>query len=372
MKIVSIVGTRPNFIKLAALIGEIKKHKIEHVLIHTGQHYNVHMSHFFFEDLGIPKPDEHWVIKTDLSGDKQKDFLKQMIAAALKRQKPDLVIVVGDVNSAAAGAEAAHELGIKVAHVESGLRSFDKTMPEEINRIRIDEISDFLFTTEKSGNVNLEKERINKNKIFFVGNVMIDTLLKHKEKANKSKIFEELKEKENFDITNSDYCVLTLHRPSNVDNKGDFENIISILEKIQEKIKIIFPIHPRARKNIDLFNLNKKIENIENLKIVDPLGYLDFLCLMDNSKFMLTDSGGIQEETTVLGVPCITLRNNTERPVTVEQGTNLLVSTDKNKIIEKSIEIIDNKIDIKNRIPELWDGKAGQRIVKILIDYFKE
>jgi len=370
MKIVSIVGTRPNFIKLAALIEEIKKHKIEHVLIHTGQHYDPRMSHFFFEDLGLPKPDEdkHLVIQTNLSGEEQKDYLKQTITAVIQKQKPkpDLVIVVGDVNSTVAGAKAALDLGIKVAHVEAGLRSFDDTMPEERNRIETDKISDFLFTTEKNGNENLKKENIDEKKIFFVGNVMIDTLLKHKEKAQTSNILSKLK------LGKNNYVTLTLHRPSNVDNKEGFENIISILEKIQEKIKVVFPVHPRTKKNIELFKLDEKIKNMKNLIITEPLGYLDFLCLMSNSKLVLTDSGGIQEETTVLGVPCITLRKNTERPVTYEQGTNLLVSIDNGKVIEKAMDIIDNKMNLDKKIPELWDGKAGQRIVKILIDYFKE
>tara|TARA_Y100000310_G_scaffold343811_1_gene453244 strand:- start:677 stop:1795 length:1119 start_codon:yes stop_codon:yes gene_type:complete len=368
MKIVSVVGTRPNFMKLAALIEEIKKHKIEHILIHTGQHYDAHMSHLFFEDLGLPKPDEdkHLVVQSNLSGDKQKKWLKDTIMHILKRQKPkpDLVIVVGDVNSTVAGAKAAHELGIKVAHVEAGLRSFDDKMPEEINRIETDRISDFLFTTEKSGNENLRKEGISEDKIFFVGNVMIDTLLKHKEKAKQSKILKELGLDEN------NYVVLTLHRPSNVDSKEGFENILSILEKTQEKIKIVFPVHPRTKKNIQLFNLDEKIKNMKNLIITEPLGYLDFMHLMANSKLVLTDSGGIQEETTVLGVPCSTLRKNTERPVTVEQGTNLLVSTNKEKVIEMAINVIENKIILNRKIPELWDGKAGQRIIKILIDYF--
>jgi len=368
MKIVSIVGTRPNFIKLAALIEEIKKHKIEHILIHTGQHYDTHMSHLFFSELELPEPDEHLVSSGDRSVSDQREFLKEIIKAALERQKPkpDLVIVVGDVNSTVAGAEAAHELGIKVAHVEAGLRSFDKTMPEEINRIETDRVSDYLFTTEKSGNINLERERINKNKIFFVGNVMIDTLLKHKEKAKTSDILSKLK------LNKNNYAVLTLHRPSNVDNKKGFENIIAILEKIQEKIKIVFPVHPRTKKSIKLFKLNKKIKNMKNLIITEPLGYLDFMHLMAKGKLVLTDSGGIQEETTVLGIPCITLRKNTERPVTVEQGTNLLVSTDKNEVIKKSLEIINNKLAINNKIPELWDGKASQRIIKILLERFKK
>ena len=366
MKIVSIVGTRPNFMKLAALIGEIKKCDIDHVLIHTGQHYDSCMSELFFDNLELPKPDEHLVCKTELDVNDQREFLKKTVKEQIEKHKPDLVIVVGDVNSTLAGAEAAHELGIKVAHVEAGLRSFDKTMPEEINRVETDKISDYLFTTEKSGGENLLKEGISEDKIFFVGNVMIDTLLKHKEKASKSKILGEL------DIKKNDYCTLTLHRPSNVDTKEGFENILSILEKIQEKIKIIFPIHPRARKKIELFKLNEKIEKIKNLVLTDPLGYLDFLCLMSNSKLVLTDSGGIQEETTVLGVPCITLRNNTERPVTVEQGTNLLVSTDKDKIVEKALEVINGNIKLDKRVPEMWDGKAAKRIIKVLVERFKE
>jgi UDP-N-acetylglucosamine 2-epimerase (non-hydrolysing) len=363
MKIVSIVGTRPNFIKLGALVDEIQKHKeIEHVLVHTGQHYDEGMSKLFFQDLGLPEPDKHLVIEEKLSGDGQTKYLKKLIKAELEMEEtiPDLVIVVGDVNSTVAGAEAAHELGIKVAHVEAGLRSFDKSMPEEINRIRTDEISDFLFTTEESGNKNLLNERISEDKIFFVGNTMIDTLMKHRLKALKSKILEKL------NLEKGNYCVLTLHRPSNVDDKMSFENIISILEKIQAKIKVVFPIHPRTRKNIDLLHMEKRIKDMKNLMLITPLGYFDFLCLMDSSKFVLTDSGGIQEETTVLRLPCVTMRNTTERPVTVEEGTNMLVSTDKNKILKVCDKlIIENSV--KGKIPELWDGKAAGRIVDIIL-----
>jgi len=364
MKIVSVVGTRPNFMKIAPLIKEFNKHKINHVLIHTGQHYDTQMSHFFFEDLNIPKPDENLSCPVELDVNKQRNFIKKTIKVQLEKHKPDLVVVVGDVNSTVAAAEAAHELGIKVAHVEAGLRSFDNTMPEEANRIRTDEISDFLFTTEKSGDENLLKEGINKDKIFFVGNVMIDTLLKHREKAKKSHILKKL------NIEKNNYCTLTLHRPSNVDNKRGFENILSILEEIPNKIKIIWPLHPRAEKYIQTFNLSQGIKNIKNLITPKPLGYLDFLCLMINSKFVLTDSGGIQEETTVLGVPCITLRKNTERPVTVEQGTNLLVSIDKNKVVKAIHEVI-KKTNIKNKIPELWDGNAAKRIIDIICKNFK-
>ena len=360
MKVVSIVGTRPNFMKLAPLVDEFKKQKIEHFLVHTGQHYDEEMSRLFFNDLGIPKPN----INLGVGSGSQEEQIRKItteLEKVLVKERPNIVVVVGDVNSTLAGAEAAHKLGIKVAHVEAGLRSFDKTMPEEMNRILTDKISDFLFTTEESGNKNLMNEGISKDKIFFVGNVMIDTLLIHKQKAQKSNILSK------FKLNKNDYSVLTLHRPSNVDTKEDFKNIISILEEIQDKIKIVFPIHPRTKKNIQLFNLKEKMKNMKNLIITEPWGYLDFLCLMSNSKFVLTDSGGIQEETTILGIPCITLRKNTERPVTVEQGTNLLVSIDNQQVVEKAMDIIDNKIKPNKKIPELWDGKTTKRIVDILL-----
>jgi UDP-N-acetylglucosamine 2-epimerase (non-hydrolysing) len=356
MKIACIVGTRPNFMKVAPLIEEFRKHKIDHVLIHTGQHYDSELSRLFFDDLGLPKPDENLGVKSE------QKILEEAIAVSLEKHKPDMVVVVGDVNSTVAGAKAAHRLGMKVAHVEAGLRSFDKTMPEELNRIETDKISDFLFTTEKSGNENLEKESVG-GRIFFVGNVMIDALLGHKKKSSQSEILEKLNIKKN------NYCVLTLHRPSNVDIMENFENVISIVENIQKKIKIVFPIHPRATKNIEKFNLKGKIESLNNLIVTKPLGYLDFLWLMANSRFVLTDSGGIQEETTVLGLPCITLRNNTERPVTVEQGTNILVSTDKSKVVEAAHKIIEG-FDVKGRVPELWDGNAAKRIVEAIMKNF--
>jgi len=362
MKILSVVGTRPNFMKIAPLINEFRKHNIYHMLVHTGQHYDKEMSKLFFDDLKIPKPDFDLGVGSG-TRDKQIKSIKAKLMPIIEKEKPNVMVVVGDVNSTLAAAQAANKLGVRVAHVEAGLRSFDNTMPEEFNRIETDKISDFLFTTEKSGNINLGKEGISKDKIFFVGNVMIDTLLSYKEKAEQSKILEKL------NLGKKDYCTLTLHRPSNVDNKDDFVNILYILEKIQEKIKIVFPIHPRSRKNIESFNFDDRLKRMKNLIMTEPLGYLDFLCLMSNSKFVITDSGGIQEETTVLGIPCITLRKNTERHVTAEQGTNLLVSTDKEKVVSKAMEVIYGKIKLKNRIPELWDGKAAERIVKILSKY---
>lgn len=362
MKILSVIGTRPNFIKLGALISEIRKHDIKHILVHTGQHYDKKMSKLFFDDLGMPKPDINLNVGSGSYGEQIGNIIAKLEKVLIKK-KPDLVVVVGDVNSTFAGALIAKQLGFKVAHVEAGLRSFDLAMPEEINRMLTDRISDFLFTTEESGNTNLISEGVDKDKIFFVGNVMIDTLLKHKKKADNSKILKRL------NIKKRDYCVLTLHRPSNVDKKENFENIISILDEIQKRIKIIFPVHPRTKKNITLLNLDKKVKNMKNLIVTEPLGYLDFLCLMSNSRFVITDSGGIQEETTVLNVPCITIRNNTERPVTVEQGTNMLVTTNKAKIIECCNKLVHGA-HVKGKIPRFWDGKAAQRIVRVILEKF--
>lgn len=365
IKVLSVVGTRPNFIKIAPLVSAIKKRKeIKHVLVHTGQHYDRAMSRLFFDELGIPKPDVNLGVGSD-SDVAQTARIMLKLEKILVKENPDLVIVVGDVNSTLAAAVAARKCGIKVAHAEAGLRSFDLTMPEETNRILTDHISDFLFTTEESGSRNLINEGIDKNKIFFVGNLMIDTLLKHREKARKSGVLKRL------GLKNRSYAVLTLHRPGNVDNKESLKRVLSIIGAMQNKIKIVFPVHPRTLKSIKKFNLAQNLKKLKNLILTEPLGYLDFLCLMGSSKFVMTDSGGIQEETTVLGIPCITLRNNTERPVTAEQGTNLLVSTDKNKVVEAGNKIIKG-IDVKGRIPKLWDGKSAERIVDIIAGSFKD
>ncbi len=360
MKIVNVVGTRPNFIKIAPLVSEIKKHnEIRQILVHTGQHYDGEMSKFFFDDLSIPKPDINLGIGSSSDITQTAKIMLEFEKVIIK-EKPDLVVVVGDVNSTLAAALTAVKCGVKIAHVESGLRSFDTTMPEETNRLLTDQIADFLFTTEKSGNKNLIKEGISKNKIFFVGNVMIDSLLSHKKKAQKSKILSKLK------LVENNYVVLTLHRPSNVDNKKSFEYILDILNEIQKNIKIIFPVHPRTFKNLKNFNLLSSIERQKNIILTEPIGYLDFMKLMINSRFVLTDSGGIQEETTVLGIPCITMRNNTERPVTVEQGTNILISTQKSNILQAANKLL-KRASFKPKIPPLWDGKAAQRIVSILL-----
>ncbi|MBI2655709.1 UDP-N-acetylglucosamine 2-epimerase (non-hydrolyzing) [Candidatus Woesearchaeota archaeon] len=363
MKIISVVGTRPNFIKIAPLINEVKKHpEIKHVLVHTGQHYDREMSKLFFDDLEIPKPDVNLRVGSASDVTQTANIVRESENIILK-EKPDLVVVVGDVNSTLAAALTAVKCNIQVAHVEAGLRSFDRAMPEELNRILTDHVSDFLFTTEESANRNLANEGISKSKIFFAGNLMIDSLSSHREKAKKSKILSKLKLEQN------NYSVLTLHRPSNVDDKESLKRVISILSGIQQKTKIVFPMHPRTMKNLRNFNLFDKIKNQKNIVLTEPLGYLDFLSLMSNSRFVLTDSGGIQEETTVLGIPCITLRNNTERPVTVEHGTNVLVSTDKAKITEASNKLLKGT-NFKAKIPRFWDGKAAKRIVDIIIKDF--
>ncbi len=360
MKIISVVGARPNFMKIAPIVHEIKKHKeIMHLLVHTGQHYDPNLSEVFFEELDIPRPDINLGIGGG-SREEQISKIKKKFDPILKKEQPDLVIVVGDVNSTIACAESAKEKNIKVAHVEAGLRSFDKNMPEEVNRIATDKISDYLFITERSAFDNLKKENIDEDKIHFVGNVMIDTLIKNLEKAKDSKILEELGlEKQNF-------VVSTIHRPSNVDKKEDLIKIIKIFEKIQEKIKIVLPIHPRTKKTIEKFGLKQRFDSIINMIITEPLGYLEFLNLVSNSKFVLTDSGGIQEETTYLKIPCITMRFNTERPSTVDEGTNVLVGNDKEKVLDNFSKILDGSFK-QGKVPELWDGKTAERIVRKLI-----
>lgn len=361
MKIVNVAGARPNFMKIAPLMEEMAKHsQIKALLVHTGQHYDREMSKLFFDDLGLPKPDIYLGVG---SGSHAQQTAKVMVEfeQVLLKEKPDLVLVVGDVNSTIACSLTAVKMGIKVAHVEAGLRSFDTTMPEEVNRVLTDQISDYLFVTEEDAVENLLREGRPKEKIFFVGNVMIDTLLKNKKKAERSRILHELNLKKNG------YAVLTLHRPSNVDAKEVFVNLLNALDGVQKKIKIVFPAHPRTKQRITDFGLDKKIAKMKNIVITNPLGYLDFLNLIANSKFVLTDSGGIQEETTVLGIPCITLRENTERPVTVSEGTNVVIGTNKNKIIRESLRIISGK-GKEGRTPKFWDGKAAKRIVDILCD----
>ena len=359
-KLISVVGARPNFMKVAPIHKAFNRlsfdSNISHLICHTGQHYDEKMSKVFFDELDMPKPDFYLEVG---SGSHAEQTAKIMIEfeKVLIKEQPDLVIVVGDVNSTIACSLTAVKLGIKVAHVEAGLRSFDRTMPEEINRILTDSISDYLFVTEKSGLENLRKEGISGDKVFLVGNVMIDTLLSFMPKIEKSNIAKEL----NI-FTN--YVLVTLHRPSNVDRKENLKNLVEFFNRIADDNKIVFPIHPRTRKNLDLFNLTSLLN--PNILLTEPIGYLDFLSLVKNSSVVLTDSGGIQEETTVLGIPCITLRNSTERPITVEIGSNYLVGDNLTLAFEKTKEIL-NGMQKSSKIPDLWDGKAAERIVDIIM-----
>lgn len=355
LKIIFVAGARPNFMKIAPLMVEFKKHPlIKTLLVHTGQHYDKKMSQVFFDDLKIPKPKINLGIGSGSQAEQTGKILIEF-DKVLEREKPNLVVVVGDVNSTVACSLAAAKRGIKVAHVEAGLRSFDWTMPEEINRVLTDKLSDSLFCTEESGVKNLRAEGINKSKIFFVGNVMIDTLLANKKSAEKSQILKTLK------IAGKKYAVLTLHRPSNVDDKKNLDKLVATAQKIAKKIPVIFPVHPRTQKNMAAWKIPGT-----GIDIIQPLGYLDFLKLMSDAQMVLTDSGGIQEETTILGVPCLTLRQNTERPVTVKEGTNQVIGMDEKKILAAVSKILTRQVR-KKRTPRLWDGKAAQRITSIII-----
>jgi UDP-N-acetylglucosamine 2-epimerase (non-hydrolysing) len=361
LRIVNVVGARPNFMKIAPIHREMQKNATFDVrLVHTGQHYDDQMSNMFFRDLELPEPDVYLGVGSDTHA---QQTAKIMIAfeKALDAFQPDLVVVVGDVNSTIACSLVAVKKGVKVAHVEAGLRSFDRTMPEEINRILTDAISDFLFVTEQSGLDNLKNEGIDQSKIYLVGNVMIDSLVYFLDKSKKSDI------KQRLNVDGTSYALVTLHRPTNVDIKENFERLLSAFEVIEKEVNIVFPVHPRTRKMMQQFNLKNRVRNMNNLLVIDPLGYLDFLNLMQSARFILTDSGGIQEETTYLGIPCITMRENTERPITVELGTNILVGSDTTLIIDQYKEIVAGR-KRNGKIPELWDGQSARRIVEILIN----
>jgi len=453
MKLILVAGARPNFMKIASIIDAIKEHNdsiknskfnIQQLLVHTGQHYDDSMSEAFFRDLDLPKPDIYLEVGSGSHAVQTAEIMKRFEPVLLEHQ-PDVVVVVGDVNSTVACALVASKIDYSnnsvthslinkrvkrplIAHVEAGLRSFDRTMPEEINRLLTDAISNFLFTTEESANENLRNEGIPKDRVFFVGNTMIDTLLKHKQMAQKSSILNKLclSTSDQQRATSNQilpYAVLTLHRPSNVDKKEAFRNILEALQEVAKHLPVIFPAHPRTLNRIREFgfenyfdfqsqplthSLQSKTARSNSTKLqpqgskgvsslasnlqplacglhcVEPLGYLDFLCLMSNSKLVLTDSGGMQEETTVLGIPCITLRENTERPVTTTSGTNILAGVQKEQIISAALSQLKeyNSTPLKSVYstfnstlgtqysvsPPLWDGQAGQRVVGILVD----
>ncbi len=358
-KIISVVGARPNFMKIAPLHRAFQKYSktVKHLICHTGQHYDEKMSKVFFEDLELPQPDFYLGVG---SGSHAEQTANVMIKfeKILLAEKPDLILVVGDVNSTIACSLTASKLHIKIVHVEAGLRSGDRLMPEEINRVLTDSISDMLFVTEKSGLENLKKEGVPDSKVFFTGNVMIDSLAYFKPKVANSKIHGE------YGLELNKYVLVTLHRPSNVDSEEQLIKLIDLLNSIAEKRKVLFPIHPRTKNNLDKFGLLETINS--NLILTEPIGYLDFLALTSNAELILTDSGGIQEESTYLGVQCITLRTSTERPITVEVGTNQLLGTDLDKAKNAALKVLEGNIKVGS-IPELWDGKAAERISEIIV-----
>jgi UDP-N-acetylglucosamine 2-epimerase (non-hydrolysing) len=372
----SVAGARPNFMKIAAISSAIESHNraglsppIRHVLIHTGQHYDDRLSQCFFEDLELPKPEMNLDVGSDSHGRQTAEIMKRF-EPVLLTIAPDVLLVVGDVNSTIACTLVAAKINYGqnspkgltrplIAHVEAGLRSGDRTMPEEINRILTDAISDLLFVSEEDGVRNLKKEGIPQDKIHFVGNVMIDTLLRNLEKARSSSI------KNSLGLNGNPYGLITLHRPSNVDAPETLHPLMDCLLEIGRKIPLIFPVHPRTRANLKRFGFLEDHFRNNGIRMIDPLGYLDFLNLVDTAAIVLTDSGGIQEETTVLQVPCITLRQNTERPITVEIGSNYLTGADYPAVL-KTIENIFSGRGKKASIPPLWDGKTGERIVKVL------
>jgi len=363
IKVVCVAAARPNFMKIAPLLDEFKKHKeFKPILVHTGQHYDYNMSGSFFKELNIQKPNYNLGINAGLHGEQTGRTMIEFEKVCLK-EKPQLVIVVGDVNATIACALVASKLHIPVAHIESGLRSRDMKMPEEINRILTDHISDYLFVTCEDGKKNLINEGINKKKIFFVGDIMVDTLKKQlpkiKNKKYKSKVLKQ------FDLASKQYALLTLHRPSNVDNKKRLKTLLETFNIIQKKIKIIYPIHPRTKKRIKEFGFEKYLKQMKNFITIPPLGYLDMICFLNNAKFLLTDSGGLQEESTTLKIPCLTLRHNTERPVTVDVGTNIIVGANKNKIIKETNKILCGKGKIGKQ-PKYWNGSTAKKIIKIL------
>jgi len=362
-KVFLVVGARPNFMKAAPLFEEFRKNpNFKSLLVHTGQHYDYQMSGSFLKEFNLPKPDIYLGVGSGTQAEQTGKIMMEFEKVCLK-ERPGLVVVVGDVNSTLACALTAAKLCIPLAHVEAGLRSYDRTMPEEINRLLTDQLAGYLFTTCEDANKNLIKEGIPKKRIFFAGNVMIDTLLNRLKMAQGTTILANLGLKGSSEIKK--YALLTLHRPSNVDNPLVLRRIIGVLVKLAKEIPIIFPAHPRTLKQIKKFGLLRAISPLEDFMILPPLGYLDFLSLMSRATIVLTDSGGIQEETTILGIPCLTLRENTERPVTVRQGTNIIVGTDSGKILRAARRVLRIGIPRK-KTPRYWDGRAAARIVKIL------
>ncbi len=362
IKVLNVCGARPNFMKIAPLMQAYQASgEFEALLAHTGQHYDSNMSDLFFRQLGIPEPDLNLGVGSG-SHAVQTAQIMTRFEPVLEDHQPDWVVVVGDVNSTIACALVAVKMGIRVAHVEAGLRSFDRSMPEEINRLLTDSIADLLLVSEPSGLENLRREGVPDEKIHYVGNVMIDTLLANRDQAERSTVLARQ------GIESGNYNVVTLHRPRNVDDPTVFGRIAEALEVIQDDLPTVFPMHPRTRHSLARLGLAERFEGMKRLQIIEPLGYLDFLKLMANASVVLTDSGGIQEETTILGVWCLTLRENTERPITLTAGTSTLVGSDPRRIIEAYRQCRTTPPGGRS-VPEKWDGLAAHRIARLLSTY---
>ena len=362
IKILSVVGARPNFMKVAPLHRAFTASgKIDSRIVHTGQHYDARMSDVFFNQLGLPKP-HHYLGIGGGSHTYQKANVMLKFEEVLKEEQPDLVLVVGDVNATTACTLVAVKSGIPVAHVEAGLRSGDRTMPEEVNRVVTDAICQYHFITEHSGLVNLARENATSKGVHFVGNVMIDSLVHFREEAKKVEVLSEL------GLSPKQYILTTMHRPANVDGKAGLVSILEIFEQASRRLPIVFPMHPRTANSLETHGLRERLDAIDGLHILEPQGYLEFLHLMDNAAVIITDSGGIQEETTYLQVPCLTFRDTTERPITVELGTNrLMADLDPHKVIAALDDVLSGNAK-QGIVPPLWDGHASERIAAILID----
>lgn len=361
-KVISVVGARPNFMKVAPIHRAFQKYsdKVQHFIVHTGQHYDAKMSDAFFNDLDMPHP--AYFLNAG-SGSHAVQTAKVMVEfeKICIDEKPDFVIVVGDVNSTIAAALTAVKLGIPVAHVEGGLRSGDRAMPEEVNRLATDAISNYCFLTEPSAWENLKREAFPEENMYMVGNTMIDSQCYAMPKTAKSAVLSD------NNLAKGEYVLITTHRPSNVDEPDQLEMLLKVYAYLSKHRKVVFPIHPRTLKNIEKFNLQKYTENNENIIFLEPQGYIDFLNLMLNCDFVMTDSGGIQEETTAIQIPCLTLRTSTERPITISEGTNKLIIPEYENIISAIDEIL-NQPRKAGKIPELWDGKAAERICEIIVN----
>ena len=368
-RIMNIVGARPNLMKVAPLVAEMRRHReLEPVLVHTGQHYDYSMSQVFFDQLNIPQPDYNLEVGSGTHHAQTAEIIKRF-GELVQQDRPDLVLVVGDVNSTIGCALVAAKESIPVCHVEAGLRSFDRSMPEEINRVLTDAISDLLFTTEESGNHNLINEGVAAEKIFFVGNVMIDSLVSALDAARRSSL------RSSLGLRKRGYAVLTLHRPSNVDDRSQLTQTLTALAEVARRIPIVFPVHPRTQQKIlasgfagtHAWDGAGALPN-HGIWTMPPASYLDFLGLVDSAAMVITDSGGIQEETTYLGVPCLTYRDNTERPVTVTMGTNRLIGSEPEGLVRHASEVLRKPAarDHAHSCPPLWDGNAAPRIVRIL------